>query len=89
MPVYTIRLLDSAVEGLAKLDRPVQQRIGRRLQWLAENFEQIDPEPLQHNLTDFYKLRIGNYRAIYEILRDEQMLVVHFIGHRRDVYKGL
>ncbi|HMH44966.1 MAG TPA: type II toxin-antitoxin system RelE/ParE family toxin [Pyrinomonadaceae bacterium] len=34
-----------------------------------------------------YKLREGDYRIIYELLRSEEAIVVHLIGHRREVYK--
>jgi mRNA-degrading endonuclease RelE of RelBE toxin-antitoxin system len=35
----------------------------------------------------FYKLRVGDYRVIYEILYDEQTIVIHAVGHRKDIYR--
>jgi len=34
-----------------------------------------------------YKLRIGNYRIIADI--DDKFIAVHFIGHRKNIYKNL
>ena len=85
--MYQIRLLDAAVRELAKLDKPVAQRIGKRLHWLAENFELIKPLPLTGNFTELYKLRVGDYRVIYEVIPAENVLIIHLIGHRRDVYR--
>jgi mRNA interferase RelE/StbE len=34
----------------------------------------------------FWRLRVGEYRAIYEIDGARKRVVVLFVGHRRDVY---
>jgi mRNA interferase RelE/StbE len=86
--MYGLRILDAATRELAALDRPVASRIAKRLQWLAENIEAIKPLPLSGELSNFYKLRIGDYRVIYEILSPEQILVIHAIGHRREIYRS-
>jgi mRNA interferase RelE/StbE len=85
--VYQLRILDSAVRELADLDRTEASRIAKRLRWLAENLEQIPLQALQGDLAGLYKLRVGDYRVIYEILSPENTLVIHAIGHRRDVYR--
>jgi len=36
--------------------------------------------------SSFYKLRTGDYRAIYKIIKEEGKVIVLFIGHRRAVY---
>jgi hypothetical protein len=48
----------------------------------------ISHEALTHELAGFYELSIGDYRVVYEILHAEQMLVIHTIGHRRDIGSG-
>ena len=87
MGLYQVRLLETAFQELAKLDKPMAQRIAKRLDWLAENFHLIKPLPLTGNLAGFYKLRVGDYRIIYEALHDEDVLLIHLIGHRREVYR--
>jgi mRNA interferase RelE/StbE len=36
--------------------------------------------------SDYWKIRVGDYRAIYQIDRSERTVVVLFVGHRSKVY---
>ena len=85
--MFAARILKSASRELKRIDPPIAQRIVDRIRWLAENFERITPEPLKGNLASFSKVREGDYRIIYEVLRKEQLIVVHHIGHRGEIYK--
>lgn len=85
--MYRVQLLKEATRDLAKVDKPVGRRIVDRINWLADNLDDIKPEALSGDLSEFYKLRVGSYRVIYEILRDEQMIMIHQIGHRREIYQ--
>jgi mRNA interferase RelE/StbE len=85
--VYRIRILKGAARELARLDKPVGRRVAQRINWLAANFDDISPEPFTGDLAGFYKLRVGDYRVIYEILYDEWVIVIHEIGHRREIYR--
>ena len=89
MAGYVIRVLDGASRDLARLDRPVAGRIVRRLRWLADNLDTIKPVALGADLAGLFKLRVGDYRVIYELLHDERVIVVHAVGHRRDIYRRL
>jgi len=84
---FRARLLDAAVRDLARLDKPEARRIVQRINWLAANLDTIRPEALSGDLAGFYKLRAGDFRVIYEMLNAEQVLLVHAIGHRREVYR--
>ncbi|MCY7275483.1 MAG: type II toxin-antitoxin system RelE/ParE family toxin [Phormidesmis sp. CAN_BIN44] len=46
------------------------------------SYEQSAPQRLKSNLSEFYKLRIGDYRAIYEIESETQVLVIVRVRHR-------
>jgi len=81
------RLLDAAARDLARLDKPEARRVVARINWLVSNYATIQPEALSGNLAGFYKLRVGDFRVIYEILDPEQTLLVHAIGHRREIYR--
>ncbi|HXI24382.1 MAG TPA: type II toxin-antitoxin system RelE/ParE family toxin [Pyrinomonadaceae bacterium] len=86
--MYSVKLLKPASRDLEKLDKPTAIRVVRRLRWLAENLDSINPERLKGELRGLYKLREGDYRIVYGLLRSEQTIVVHLIGHRREVYKS-
>jgi mRNA interferase RelE/StbE len=84
---YQIRILDSATHELARLDKQIGRRIVKRIHWLAENLDNVQPVALKGDLAGFYRLRAGDYRVVYEILHGERVIVVHLIGHRREVYR--
>jgi mRNA interferase RelE/StbE len=84
---YRVQLLDGAAKDLKKLGPEVARRVAERLRWLGEHFDEIDPQPLTHDLAGYYKLRVGDHRAIYEPLREERILIVHAVDHRSQVYR--
>lgn len=85
--MYRIRILGSAKAELAGLDKTVGKRVSKKIAWLAEHLEDLKPEMLTQEWADLFKLRVGDYRVLYEILEDERLIVVHKISHRREVYK--
>jgi mRNA interferase RelE/StbE len=85
--MYAVRMLKAASRELERLDKPVARRILERIHWLAENIEHIKPLPLKGALSDLYKLREGDYRILYEIVRPEKIIIIHALGHRREVYE--
>lgn len=87
MIVYQVQVLKSAVRELSRLDKLIAKRVTARIQWLAGNLDQAKPIPLKGNLAGLYKLREGGYRIIYELLLKERLIVIHSIGHRREIYR--
>ena len=85
--MFTPRILKGTSRELERLDPAVARRIVDRIRWLAGNIENIKPEPLKGDLAGFFKLREGDYRVIYEILRKEHLVVIHSVGHRSTIYK--
>jgi mRNA interferase RelE/StbE len=81
------RILDAAARELDKLDAKVARRVVARINWLAENWDDAKPEALSGDLAGLFKLRVGDYRIIYQILENEGVLLIHAIGHRREVYR--
>ncbi len=85
--MFRVQILDPAARELAHLDQAVSRRIVSRIRWLAANLEEIQPEALTGDLAGFYKLRVGDYRVVYEILHADETIVIHLIGHRREIYR--
>ena len=80
-----IEWTEGALKDLERLDRPIRQRILRKITWLSKNFQSIVPEPLTGELKGTFKLRIGAWRAVYTL--EGNALVIQFIGHRSEIYK--
>ncbi len=77
-----------AVSALERLHKPAAAQVFRKLQWLATNFDVLTPEPLRGDWKGVYKLRVGDYRVLYTVDREARILVIHKIGHRREIYKA-
>ncbi len=88
MTAHQVRFLPAAADELASLNRPAAQRILNKLRWLAENFENLTPEPLRGDLQGLFKLRVGSYRVLYSFDQTTQVITVHLVGHRENVYRS-
>lgn len=85
--MYNLVLLSQAQRDMIDLDPQVARRIAQRLQWLAENFEQIKPESLSGEMSDFLKFRVGDYRVLYKSIHTGKTLRIYRVRHRREIYK--
>ena len=85
--MYRVRILDAATHEFERLDEAVRGRIAERVNWLSARLDTMRPEPLRGELAGLHKLRVGDYRVIYQVLRGEQTIVIHAIGHRREIYR--
>lgn len=72
-----------AKNHLANLDPQVADRVINKVEE-ATNWTENRLDPLIGY--SFYKVRAGDYRAIITWDRDEDVLVVEAVGHRRNVY---
>ena len=83
---YSTEYEPEAIASLEKLSVSNRKRIIAKINWIAENFEQIKPQPLTADLSGFYKLRVGDYRVIYEFNAEESILFIDKVGHRSEIY---
>ncbi len=84
---YQIYILPKAIEDLSKIDKAIAQRVTDKLAWLSDNIEIIPLLPLGGSFSGFYKLKVGDWRVIYEVNHNEKLITVHKVGHRREIYR--
>lgn len=84
---YSIVVTDKAEKDLDDLPKDVALRIVSKLKQLAEDPLSIKSKKLTGS--SFYRIRVGDYRVLYEIENEELIITVIKAGHRKDVYKGL
>jgi mRNA interferase RelE/StbE len=82
---YQILILRRGQKELAQLPKQEYERI-------KEAVENLSNEPRPQGCKKLsgregWRIRVGDYRVIYEIDDTKQILTVLHIGHRRDVYK--
>jgi mRNA interferase RelE/StbE len=80
---FEVLLHPRAARFLERLDPALRSRIVEHLRELSDSPQQKGERLMQ---SPFWRLRVGDYRAIYEIHRDGSTVIVLFIGQRRDVY---
>jgi mRNA interferase RelE/StbE len=80
---FAVFLHPKAAKELERLEETLRKRITERLRELKGN-----PESIGKALkpSDFWSLRIGDYRAIFEVDRTKKQVIVLFIGHRKKIY---
>jgi mRNA interferase RelE/StbE len=84
MPNYTVLLTKKAEKQLDKLPDNIAEPIIEAINELSENSRPIGYKNLKKR--DGYRIRIGDYRVIYEVFDDELIIDVIKLGHRRDIY---
>lgn len=80
---YQIIWSESAARELGKLERTVARRILEHVEELR-----LTPKRGLRRLVGvpYYRMRVGDYRVIVEVLEDKLLILVLKVGHRRSVY---
>ena len=84
--MYRIEIKSRAQKTLLGLAPELQDRMIAAIRALRPNPRGLGSRKL-HGCEDTYRLRIGDYRVIYEIHDDCLIVAVIKIGHRREVYR--
>jgi len=82
---YAVSVLRRVQRELENLPPDVYGRIARALRSLAE-----DPRPpgcQKLGRRDGWRIRVGNYRVLYDIDDAAHAVMIVHVGHRRDVYR--
>ena len=83
---YEIEIAPAALKQLAKLPPDMRRRIGQAIDDLAES-------PRPHGAIKLggaeiaWRIRVGDYRVIYETHDEVLLILVIRIGHRREIYR--
>ena len=80
---FSVFLHPKAAKALERIEEPVRLRIVERLKELRDSPERVGK---RLRFSDFWSLRVGDYRTIYEVDRGKNKVIVLFVGHRRKVY---
>ena len=82
---FSIRIKESAAKELRRVAKPDRGRIVAAIDRLAET-----PHlgaALKGDMRGLRRLRVGDYRVVYEVRDDELVVLVVRIAHRRDAYR--
>ncbi|MCD4830738.1 MAG: type II toxin-antitoxin system RelE/ParE family toxin [Anaerohalosphaeraceae bacterium] len=86
--MYKVQLDDKVVKYLQKLDADLKKRIFRKLRSFKNN-----PRPNGcvgvKGMKNLFRVRIGDYRIVYQIEDKKLLVLVVRVGHRKDVYNRI
>lgn len=86
MASYEIQWKHSAEKDLRGLNRQFISRILEAINSLSD-----DPFPSQHRKLQCsessYRIRIGDYRAIYQVDIENKIITIYHVRHRKDIYR--
>ena len=86
MSRYTVEIARRAIKSIAGLPRKEQHRVRAAIDLLAD-----EPRPPScvalAGEESVYRVRVGDYRILYEVIDDRLVIQVVRVGHRRDVYR--
>ena len=83
--MYDVLLSRGAAKNLERMTPGTRERIIAALERARR--EPLKAKRLRGELGGLFSLRVGQMRVVYEVAREEQVIVVHGIGPRGDVYK--
>ena len=88
MGSYKIVFKPSVEKDLGNLPKLLASRAMKRIEGLA-----LDPFPRQavklSGVERLYRIRLGDYRIVYEVDGKARQITVHYVRHRREVYRRL
>lgn len=82
---YSVRIKRSAARELARVPKPDRQRLIQEIDGLAA--QPLAGVALKGGLRGLRRIRVGNYRIVYEVRSNALVVLVVRIGHRRGVYR--
>jgi mRNA interferase RelE/StbE len=82
---YSITIRKSAIKALEKINEPHYSKIKEAIFELANIPRPIGCKKLKGR--NGYRIRVSDYRIIYDIFDEELLIDVIDLGHRRDIYK--
>jgi mRNA interferase RelE/StbE len=80
---YSVKFKPRAIKDLKNIPLDDKQRIVAKIETMQDNL--VGDVKKLTNFTPEYRLRVGDYRVLFEIEQD--CIVVYRVKHRRDVYK--
>ena len=87
--MYSLKIHKKAVKFFQTRNSSERRLIKQKLTLLKEdpyNHQKLDIKKLKGN-TDAFRLRIGKFRIIYQILDKELIILIISAGSRGDIYK--
>ncbi|MEW6096320.1 MAG: type II toxin-antitoxin system RelE/ParE family toxin [bacterium] len=87
MPYNLFYHPDIQKEDLPDIPKNIKMRIRKAIEQRLATDPVKYGEPLRRSLQGYRKLRVGDYRVIYKV--DKENIIIFKIGHRKEVYSKI
>jgi mRNA interferase RelE/StbE len=87
MASYKVEIAKSVERDLKNIDNQFVSKVFSSMKLLSENPYPKNKYKKLKGSESCYRLRIGNYRILYEINESNRIINVYKVRHRKDVYK--
>lgn len=85
---YNVRLSPHAAKDYRRLDVSIRSQLQAGLDTLqSQPLSGPKIKRLKGPLHDYWRYRVGDYRIVYTVSQQEQMVYVDYVQHRKDVYR--
>jgi mRNA interferase RelE/StbE len=74
-------------KDIPAINQNLRERISKAIETRLTTEPQRYGEPLRRTLKGYWKLRVGDYRVVFKIVKSE--LWIYGVIHRRDVYEKI
>ena len=82
---YELLYSETSRQQIKKLHPRIKPQIKTRLEKISDN--PYLGKHLERDLSGYMSFRTQRYRIIYKIHEDENVVEVHYVGHRKDIYE--
>jgi mRNA interferase RelE/StbE len=86
--MYSIELKPQVASFIAAQSKKIQRQLIAHIEALSVNPRPTNSE-LLYAKEKLYRIRLGNYRIIYQILEKKLLVVIVRVAHRKDIYHHL
>lgn len=84
---YRVEWSPAAWREFQALDGGIQRRLAAAVDGLAQNPRPPGAKRMHGRAADVWRIRVGDYRLLYQIRGDVLVVFVVKVGHRREVYR--
>lgn len=87
--IYRVKLRKEVAKFIKKQDKRRRQQISNIIELLRKDPYQVkNIKPIKGTeLKEVYRIRFGDYRLLYQVKKEELVILIIKIGPRGDVYK--
>ncbi len=85
---YGLCYSSRAKKIIEKLDEKIAMHIAEKLEQLVNGNNNLDVKKLSGSSEPRFRLRVGDFRLIYEVSEHEVIVYVIEVGHRKEIYRN-